>query len=172
MPRTNLADLPLGPNAPEEFHVVIEIPRFSSNKYEFDEELMVMKLDRVLFSPLHYPWDYGFLPNTRYLDGDPIDALVLVSHPTYPGVVIDAKPIGVLEMSDGGQPDEKLLCVASKDPRFGERHSMDELNPHTIAEVKHFFEVYKQLEQSEVEIHGWKGRDKAMQIVEAHRLDK
>ena len=168
----SLKDVPIGINAPEEVNVIIEIPRYSSNKYEMDEELGVMRLDRVLYSPLHYPWDYGFIPGTKYLDGDPIDALVLVSHPTYPGVVIDARPIGVMEMQDDGKPDEKLLCVAVKDPRFGYRKSMEELNQHTLIEIQHFFEVYKQLEATSVHIKGWKGRDAAIEIIEKFRLDR
>ena len=168
----SLLDVPIGTGAPDEVNVIIEIPRYSSNKYEMDEELGVMRLDRVLYSPLHYPWDYGFVPQTKYLDGDPVDALVLVSHPTYPGVVIDCKPIGVMEMEDGGMPDEKLLCVALKDPRFGYCESMEELNKHTLIEITHFFEVYKQLEAAEVNIKGWKGRDVAIEIIEKFRLDR
>ena len=166
----NLLHLPTGKNAPEEFNVVIEIPKYSSNKYEIDPELGVMRLDRVLFSPLFYPWDYGFIPSTKYLDGDPVDCLVLISHPTFPGIVVDARPIGVLEMIDGGLQDEKVLCVASKDPRFGNRHSMDDVNIHTLDEIVHFFEVYKQLEKKEVEILGWKGKDVALEIVRNHMI--
>lgn len=161
-----LRDVPLGKNAPEEVNVIIEIPRFSTNKYEYDPDMDAMKLDRVLYSPLFYPWDYGFLPRTTYLDGDPIDALVLVSHPTYPGIVVEAKPIGVLEMIDQGMPDEKLLCVASKDPRFGNRERMKDIHQHTLDEVVHFFEIYKQLENKAVEIKGWKKREFAYEIIE------
>ena len=168
----SLLNVPIGVNAPEEFNVIIEIPRFSTNKYEMDEELGVMRLDRVLYSPLFYPWDYGFIPQTRYLDGDPVDALVLVMHPTYPGIVIDAKPIGVLEMMDGGKPDEKILCVASKDPRFGDRERLEDLSPHTLAEIHHFFEIYKQLEKTDVTIKGWKGKEEAIRIVDSYRTDK
>lgn len=168
----SLKDVPIGVNAPNEVNVIVEIPRFSSNKYEFDPELGVMRLDRVLYSPLHYPWDYGFVPQTKYLDGDPVDALVLVSHPTFPGVVIDAKPIGVMQMEDDGKPDEKLLCVASKDPRFGYRETSEELNQHTLIEITHFFEVYKQLEQTSVHIKGWKGREAALDIIQRFRTDR
>ena len=167
-----LRDVPLGKNAPEEVNVIIEIPRFSTNKYEYDPEMDAMKLDRVLYSPLFYPTDYGFLPNTVYLDGDPIDALVLISHPTYPGIVVEAKPIGVLEMTDGGMPDEKLLCVASNDPRFGKRSRMTHIHTHTLDEIVHFFEVYKQLEKKNVEIHGWQKREKAYEIIEKFRTDR
>jgi inorganic pyrophosphatase len=168
----SLLNVPVGPNAPEEVNVIIEIPRFSTNKYEMDPELGVMRLDRVLFSPLFYPWDYGFIPQTKYLDGDPVDALVLVSHPTFPGIVVDARPIGVLEMRDQGKPDEKLLCVASKDPRFGNRDTMDKIHQHTLDEILHFFQVYKDLENKEVEILGWKGKDVALDIVSRFRTDR
>lgn len=164
-PAPHLLDLPIGPNAPEEVNVVIEIPKFSTNKYEYDADMGVMRLDRVLYSPLFYPTDYGFIPSTKYLDGDPIDVLVLISHPTYPGIVVDAKPIGVLEMRDGGDPDEKILCVATKDPRFGTRKDLGDVNPHTLDELHHFFEVYKQLEKKEVEILGWKGKEAALDII-------
>lgn len=168
----SLLDVTIGPNAPHEINVIIEIPRFSTNKYELDEEFGVMRLNRVLHSPLYYPWDYGFVPQTRYLDGDPVDVLVLVSHPTYPGIVIDVKPIGVLEMRDAGEPDEKILCVASKDPRFGNRTDMSKLHQHTLDEIHQFFEVYKNLEKTEVEVLGWSSKQKALDILEKFRLDR
>lgn len=167
-----LRDVKIGENCPEEVNVIIEIPKFSTNKYEYDPDMDAMKLDRVLYSPLFYPWDYGFVPQTQYLDGDPVDALVLVMHPTYPGIVVEAKPIGVLEMIDGGMPDEKLLCVASKDPRFGNRTRMTEIHQHTLDEIVHFFEVYKQLEKKEVEIKGWNSREMAHDILQKFRTDK
>ncbi|MCW5936451.1 MAG: inorganic diphosphatase [Fimbriimonadaceae bacterium] len=168
--RMSLLTVPIGHRAPDEVNVIIEIPRLSQNKYEMDPELGVMRLDRVLFSPLHYPADYGFVPQTLYEDGDPVDALVLVSRPTYPGVVVDARPVAVLEMRDGGLPDEKLLCVATRDPRFNPRRTLADMNPHTLAEIVHFFEVYKQLENKQVEILGWKDRDYAVAIIEKYRL--
>ena len=167
----SLLNVPIGSNAPEEVHVIIEIPRLSQNKYEMDPQLGVLKLDRVLYSPLHYPADYGFIPQTLYLDGDPVDALVLISRPVFPCVVVDARPVGVLEMRDGGKPDEKILCVSTHDPRFNPRYSMKDMNPHTLAEIVHFFEVYKSLENKEVEILGWKDRDEAIRIIQEYRTD-
>lgn len=164
-PLINPLYLPVGDDAPNVVNVVIEIPRHSSNKYELDPELGVMRLDRVLYSPLFYPTDYGFIPSTKYLDGDPIDVLLLISHPTQPGIVVDAKPVAVLEMRDEGKPDEKILCVATKDPRFGPREDLKDMNPHTLDEIRHFFEVYKTLEKKEVEILGWKGKDVALDII-------
>lgn len=168
---SNLANYPIGDRAPEVFNAVIEIPRGSSNKYEVDPVTGGMKLDRVLFSPLHYPCDYGFIPQTKYLDDDPIDVLVLLSNPTYPGVIIECCAIGVLEMTDDKGPDEKILAVAVQDPRFGYRRSFDQLNDHTLKEIRHFFEVYKELEDKEVEVLGWKGRDVALDIIARYRLD-
>lgn len=162
----------IGQGAPEVFNTVIEIPRGSTNKYEVDQESGVIKLDRVLFSPLFYPFDYGYIPQTHYLDGDPLDVLVLVSHPTFPGCVIEASPIGVLEMRDEKGPDEKVLCVARKDPRYGYRTSLDQLNEHTTKEIMHFFEVYKDLEDKSVDVVGWHGRELALELVAKYRTDR
>ncbi len=167
-----LLDVKIGPKAPEFVNAVIEIPRGSSNKYELDMESGVMRLDRVLYSPLFYPFDYGFVPQTQYLDGDPIDILVMVSHPTYPGVVVEATPVGVLNMRDEKGPDEKILAVAVRDPRFGYRRSMAQLNDHTRKEIVHFFEVYKQLEDKFVEVLGWDDREKAIELIERYRTDR
>jgi inorganic pyrophosphatase len=161
----------IGPNAPEQFNAVIEIPRGSTNKYEVDQETGIIKLDRVLYSPLFYPFDYGYIPQTHYLDGDPLDVLVLLTHPTFPGCVIEAAPIGVLYMTDEKGPDEKILAVALKDPRYGYRTSVDQLNEHTLKEIQHFFEVYKQLEEKAVEVHGWKGREDAISLIQQYRTD-
>lgn len=168
----SLLDVPIGANAPAVFNTVIEIPKGSTNKYELDVEIGRLRLDRVLYSPLFYPFDYGFIPQTRYLDGDPIDVLVMLMHPTFPGCIVEAKAIGVLEMRDEKGPDEKLLCVATKDPRFSNRKSINDLNPHTLKEVEHFFEVYKHLEDKEVEVMGWSDVPRALQIIEKFRTDR
>jgi len=167
----SLLDVKIGPDAPTFINAVVEIPRGSTNKYEVDPETGVMRLDRVLFSPLFYPFDYGYIPQTMYVDGDPIDVLVMISHPTYPGVVIECTPIGVLEMTDEKGPDEKILAVALKDPRFGYRRHMNQLNDHTRKEITHFFEVYKQLEDKAVDVLGWKDRDVAINLIQQYRTD-
>ena len=149
----SLLDCPIGDQAPEIFNTIIEIPRGSTVKYEVDAKTGLIRLDRVLFSPLFYPCDYGYIPQTLYLDGDPLDVLVILTHPTFPGCIIEAAPIGVLKMSDDKGPDEKILAVATKDPRFG-----------------YFFEVYKQLEKKEVEIHGWEDHDFAVELVQKYRI--
>lgn len=168
----SLKDVPIGPEAPLVFNTVVEIPKGSSNKYEFDPALGVFRLDRVLYSPLFYPFDYGYIPQTKYLDGDPIDVLVLVSHPTFPGCVIEAKPIAVLEMTDDKGPDEKVLCVSTKDPRYSLRKSLNDLQEHTQKEIVHFFEVYKTLEEKSVEVLGWQDAALAVQLVEKYRTDR
>jgi len=167
----SLLDVPIGPNAPQSFNTVIEIPKGSTNKYEMDPQTGLLRLDRVLYSPLFYPFDYGFIPQTLYLDGDPIDVLVMLNHPTFPGCIVEAKPIGVLEMRDDKGPDEKVLCVATRDPRFNNRTSLNDLNPHTLKEIYHFFEVYKALEDKEVEVVGWKDVIDAVQLVDKYRTD-
>jgi inorganic pyrophosphatase len=167
----SLLNAKIGPLAPEQCNCVIEIPRGSTNKYEVDAESGIIKLDRVLYSPLFYPFDYGYIPQTHYLDGDPLDVLVLLSHPTFPGCLVEASPIGVLFMTDDKGPDEKILMVATRDPRYGYRTSLDQLNEHTLKELQHFFEVYKHLEEKEVEIHGWEGREKAVELIAKYRTD-
>jgi len=167
-----LREVGVGPNAPEIFNTIIEIPRGSTNKYEYDLETGYFKLDRVLYSPLFYPFDYGFIPNTKYIDGDPIDVLVMVSHPTFSGCLVEARAIGVLEMRDEKGPDEKILCVATHDPRYGYRRHYNEVNPHTLKEVMHFFEVYKDLEDKNVDVVGWHGPELATEIIMKYRLDQ
>src|ERR1043165_1172163 len=126
----SLLQVPLGKQAPEVINTIIEIPRGSTNKYEIDPDSGMLKLDRVLYSPLFYPFDYGYIPQTLYLDGDPLDVLVLVSHPTFPGCIIEASAIGVLEMRDEKGPDEKILCVSTKDPRYSYRKDISQVNNH------------------------------------------
>jgi inorganic pyrophosphatase len=168
----SLLNVPIGPDAPYSFNTIIEIPKGSTNKYEVDQQTGLLKLDRVLFSPLFYPFDYGYIPQTKYLDGDPLDVLVMLMHPTFPGCMVEAKAIGVLEMRDEKGPDEKILCVATKDPRFSNRKSLNDLTAHTLKEIIHFFEVYKQLEEKSVDVVGWKDVDLAFQLIDKYRTDR
>ncbi|GAX91571.1 inorganic diphosphatase [Effusibacillus lacus] len=144
----------------------IEIPTGSQNKYEFDKETGRFKLDRVLFSPMHYPTEYGYIENTLAEDGDPLDILVITSFPTFPGCVIESRVIGVLLMTDDKGKDEKLLAVPTEDPRFKEVHSLDDVAPHVLKEIAHFFQVYKDLENKKVTIDGWQGADVAARLLE------
>src|SRR5512135_1540905 len=161
--------LPIGPKAPRLINAVIEIPRDSVNKYEYDKELHVFRLDRTLFSPVHYPGDYGFIPCTLGLDGDPLDVLVLVEAPSFPGCLMEVRPIGVLRMVDQGKSDEKILAVAESDPMFRQIQDYSHVFPHRLREIEHFFSIYKSLEGKETEITGWAGAEDARQIIEDGR---
>lgn len=144
----------------------IEIPTGSQNKYEFDEERGIFKLDRVLYSPMHYPTEYGYLNNTLALDGDPLDILVYTTFPTFPGCVIDARVIGVLNMSDDKGQDEKVLAVPVHDPRFDDVFTLDDMPKHVLDEIAHFFQVYKDLENKVTKIEGWEGPDSAAKLID------
>lgn len=147
----------------------IEIPRGSRNKYEYDEDAGIWKLDRVLYSSVHYPTDYGWIPNTLAEDGDHLDILVLVQEPTFPGCVIDARPLGGLDMSDEAGRDFKILAVPEFDPRFSHYQSLEQVGPHWLREIETFFETYKLLEDKETRVQGWHGRDVAFQELRACR---
>ncbi len=136
--------------------VIIEIPRGSRNKYEMDHETGAIWLDRMLFTATQYPADYGFVPDTLAEDGDPLDILVLLDEPTFPGCHIRVRPVGVFWMSDEAGPDAKVLCVPSGDPRSGAVHDLADLPRFLLAEIEHFFAVYKDVEPGKsVETRGW-----------------
>ena len=145
--------------------VLIEIPKGSRNKYEYDKVKKVVRYDRMIFSSMHYPSDYGFVPETLALDGDPLDALVLVSDPTFPGCLIEVKPLGLFRMYDEKGQDDKLLCVPVSDPIWNKLNSLEEVNPHIIKEIEHFFRVYKDLEEKKVGIKGWEDRESAIATI-------
>lgn len=146
------------------FDVLVEIPKGSRNKYEYDFTLNKIRFDRTLFSSMMYPGDYGFIPETLALDGDPLDVLVLCTEPTYPMVVVEVKPVGVFHMTDEKGPDEKLICVPVSDPIWSQRDDISELNPHRLKEIEHFFQVYKDLEEKKVDTGGWGDVNEAIQI--------
>ncbi|MDQ4080865.1 MAG: inorganic diphosphatase [Gemmatimonadota bacterium] len=158
-------DLPPGKHPPEEVTALIEIPSGSRNKYELDKDSGLLRLDRVLYSAVHYPADYGFIPRTLHEDGDPCDILVLVNEPTFPGCQIDARPIGVLMMRDRGEPDDKILAVPSKDPYYAEYFDIADIPQHFLKEVEHFFHIYKDLEGRRVQTVGWEKSEKAMIVI-------
>ena len=158
-------DLPPGKHPPEEVTALIEIPSGSRNKYELDKDSGLMRLDRVLYSAVHYPGDYGFIPRTLHEDGDPCDILVLVNEPTFPGCQIDVRPIGVLMMRDRGEPDDKILAVPSNDPYYGEYFDIADIPQHYLKEVEHFFHIYKDLEGKRVQTVGWEKSEKAMRVI-------
>ncbi|MBA7484847.1 Inorganic pyrophosphatase [subsurface metagenome] len=150
--------------------VVVEIPKGSRNKYEYDQKRKAFKFDRMLFSSVHYPSDYGFIIDTLAQDGDPLDALVLVWEPTFPGCVIETKPVGLFKMWDEKGPDEKILCVPVADPMWNYIDNLSGVPPHLLKEIEHFFSIYKDLEKKKTAVEGWQERDSAIKIIkEAQR---
>ena len=149
--------------------VMIEIPKGSRNKYEYDKEKKRLKFDRMLFSSVHYPSDYGFILKTLALDGDALDALVLVWEPTFPGCIIDAKPVGLFKMWDEKGPDEKILCVPLYDPLWNHIESLSDVTPHLLKEIEHFFKIYKELEEKKTGVEGWEDRESAIRIIKQSR---
>jgi inorganic pyrophosphatase len=162
---TKLYDLDPGPDCPEIVRMIVEIPKNSANKYEYDGNLGVFRLDRALYSPMHYPGDYGFIPRTLHEDGDPLDVLVLVKQETFPGCMIDVRPLGVLRMLDRGEPDDKILAVPLHDPYSLDLYDIADIPPHMLAEVQYFFSTYKDLEGKRVQILGWEKSEAAMRVV-------
>ncbi len=157
-----------GKKAPEIVNVVIEIPMNSYIKYEVDKETGVIKVDRILYTAMHYPFNYGFVPGTLEEDGDPVDVLVVGYEPLSPGVVIEAKPIGILEMEDEEGPDAKIVAVPKDkiDPRFKNINDINDLPEAIKNKIKHFFEHYKELEPGKwVKVTGWKGRNEALERI-------
>jgi inorganic pyrophosphatase len=162
---TNYLNLPIGEGAPDEVNAVIEIPRGQTNKYEYDKQLHIFRLDRNLFSPVHYPGDYGFIPSTLSDDGDPVDVLILVDAPSFTGCVMTVRPIGMLRMVDQGRKDEKILAVGTNNPIYKDVRDYDELYPHVMLEIEHFFTIYKELEAKTTRITGWKDAAEARETV-------
>lgn len=161
----NYLNLPLGENAPDEINVIVEIPEKSRNKYEYDKTLDIFRLDRALHSAIHYPGDYGFAPQTLALDGDPLDVLVLVIEPTFSGCLVTARPIGLLEMTDGGKQDDKVLAVPVGEPAFEEIHNYSQIFPHLLRKVSHFFETYKALEGKQTSVGNWHDAAYARRVI-------
>jgi inorganic pyrophosphatase len=151
---------------PETVQVMIEIPKGSRNKYEYDPRHKTIRFDRMLFSSVHYPSDYGFIMNTLAGDGDPLDALVLVWEPTFPGCVVEAKPIGLFKMWDEKGPDEKILCVPIADPMWNKIEDLKDAPSHLLKEIENFFAIYKDLENKKTDVEGWADRQAALKVIE------
>ncbi|HEX8391057.1 MAG TPA: inorganic diphosphatase [Longimicrobium sp.] len=158
-------ELEPGPDAPDRMHVVVEIPRGSRNKYELDKNTGMFKLDRLLYSSVHYPGDYGFFPQTYAQDDDPLDAIVMTTVPTFPGCIIEVRPIGIFRMTDKDEMDEKVLCVPARDPLYDEYARLTDVAPHFLREVEHFFSVYKDLEGGRVHPMGWEDEASARAVI-------
>jgi inorganic pyrophosphatase len=145
--------------------IMVEIPKGSRNKYEYDKVGRRIKFDRMLYSSVHYPADYGFILDTLAEDGDPLDALVLLWEPTFPGCIIECRPIGVFKMRDEKGLDEKILCVPVNDPMWNHVKDIANAPPHLLKEIEHFFDIYKELEEKETKVDGWEGSTSAEKLI-------
>ncbi|MGB3682946.1 MAG: inorganic diphosphatase [Rubrobacteraceae bacterium] len=162
----NLEELPVGESAPLLVNAVVEVPVGSRNKYEYDPDLGIIVRDRVLPGVVRYPADYGFVPSTIAEDGDPIDIMVAAYDPAFPGCMVQARPVGALDMSDSSGRGRTILAVPEDDPRFADIKSLDNLPDQNLTEIEEFFEVYKRLEgDKEVEIHGWLSLEEAHEVI-------
>lgn len=154
------------PGSKESINVIVEIPKGSKNKYEIDKKTGLIALDRVMHTSQDYPFDYGFVPQTLWHDGDPVDVVILSTYPFAPGVLVQVRPVAVLNVNDSGDADDKILAVPVNDPRFKETVDLEDINPHTIREITHFFETYKNLQDKQVKVHGSKDLKEAESVFE------
>ncbi len=158
-------DIPIGEGAPKEFTAVVEIPKGSKVKYELDKPSGLLRVDRVLYSSVVYPANYGFIPQTLGDDGDPLDVLVLMQEPVVPLSILRVRPIGMMTMVDHGQNDEKIICIHRDDPEYRAYVAIQQLPPHRLTELRRFFEDYKKLEDKEVAVHDFFGPVEAVEAV-------
>ncbi len=149
--------------------MIVEIPKGSTNKYEYDRDLGLFRLDRALYSPVHYPGDYGFIPGTLSADGDPLDVVALAEEPTFPGCLVEVRPIGMLKMIDQKKIDQKILAVPDRNPRYDQIRTLDEIFAHVRREIEHFFTIYKELEGRATSTLGWEGRTDAHRVIQDYR---
>jgi len=159
-------DLTTGPNPPAEVFAVIETPKGNENKYEYDVAKKAIVLDRVLYSAMHYPGDYGLIPQTLGDDGEPLDVLVLVTNPTFPGCILTVRPIGLLRMLDGDVRDDKVLSVPMDDIRYAKTRDLPDIQEHTLKEIAYLFETYKVLEGKTTKILGWANAANAKETIQ------
>lgn len=162
-------DVSKGENTPAEINVIIEIAKGSPNKYEIDKETGMIALDRANYSAAPYPFDYGFVPQTLWEDGDALDVVVLTTYPLDPGILVRVRPVAVMEMIDSGESDYKIIGVPTEDKRWEDVSELDHINKHTLKEIQHFFETYKELKRGEknvVTVSGFKGKSEALLAVE------
>lgn len=161
-----MSDIPIGDNSPKIINAIVEIPKDTHNKYEYDEKLDIIKLDRVLHSPMHYPVDYGFIPQTRSQDGDHLDVMIITDSPVFSGCFVEVRPIGVLIMSDEKGEDEKILAVPCKNPIYNHIQKLSDIDSHFLRELVHFFSEYKRLENNkDAVVKGWLNRSQAYKII-------
>ncbi len=156
----------ISPGTKEEMTVIIEIPRGSKNKYEIDKETGLIALDRVMHTAQDFPFDYGFVPQTLWDDDDALDVVVLTTYPLVPGIIVRCRPIGIMNMIDDGDRDDKVIAVPTDDPRWNETKDLKDIQKHTLKEMEHFYSTYKKIQSKEVKITGFKGKIKAEQAFE------
>lgn len=159
----------IGAGTKQQMNIIIEIPRGSKNKYEIDKETGLIALDRVSHTAQHFPFDYGFIPQTYWDDEDALDAIILTTEPLAPGILVRGRPIGLMNMIDDGDPDDKIIAVPIDDPRWKEVKDVKDINKHTLKEMEHFYSTYKNLQKKEVSITGFKGKTKAVEAFERAR---
>ncbi len=160
-------DITIGKNAPEEFNCIVEIPKGSHNKYEIDKETGLIKLDRANYGPAAYPYDYGFIPQTLWEDGDALDVMLLATFPIHPGILVNARPVAVMEITDDGESDYKIVAVPVNDRRWENVKDLEDLNEHSLREYSHFLEIGKVLKKKPaiVKIHGYKDKAGAIEAI-------
>lgn len=146
------------PGTPDSINTIIEINRGSKNKYEIDKETGLIALDRVAHTSQDYPFDYGFIPRTLWDDGDALDVIVLTTHPLFPGILVRVRPVGLMNMIDSGDADDKIIAVPVDDPRWKNVQDISDVNPHTLKEIEHFHTTYKKLQNKEVIVAGFKDK--------------
>lgn len=154
-----------GEKTPEVINVIVEIPKGSKNKYEIDKETGLIKLDRAMKTSQDYPFDYGFVPQSLWDDGDALDVVLLTTYPLHPGIMVEARPVAVMRMIDGGEGDDKIIAVPKDDPRWEDVKDLADVNKHTLKEIQHFFETYKTIDNKEVKIAGIEDRRAAHEAV-------
>jgi inorganic pyrophosphatase len=161
-------DISLGEKSPEIINVIVEIPKGSHNKYEIDKETGLIALDRANYGPAPYFFDYGFAPQTYWDDDDALDVIILSTYPLHPGIMVKVRPVAIMEMTDDGDSDNKVIAVPADDRRWDHVKDLEDINEHFKKEVKHFFETVKALKESKVvvDIHGFKGKKEAMEAIE------
>lgn len=158
-------DVSLGDNAPKEINVIVEIPKGSKNKYEIDKETGLIALDRALHTAQDYPFDYGFVPQTLWDDNDALDVVLLTTYPLFPGILVNARPVAIMHMTDSGEGDDKVIAVPVGDPRWADVNDLNDINKHTLKEMEHFFTTYKKIQNKEVEVSGFGGKKEAHEAV-------
>jgi inorganic pyrophosphatase len=154
------------PGTSSEINTIIEINKGSKNKYEIDKKTGLIALDRVMHSAQDYPFDYGFVPQTLWHDGDAVDVVVLSTYPFAPGILVRVRPVAIMSMIDSGESDDKIIAVPVDDPRWDSTKDLSDVNPHTLKEIEHFFATYKKIQNKEVSITGFKGKKEAEECFE------